>query len=663
MNFLRLPKKMLITLALLLYVLSLAAALVPISSLRIDNSLEIWFYENDPDRSAYDKAHQLFGNWDWLSIYVRPQNSIYDTGFLSTVSELSNKLKALHDVRKVISISNARGNLLNESELSYQEILGTPPWTPEQLGQFQKTLDTNLVYRKALIQPESNKDTTILLQIHNRDTDKDAYRIELINNIDNILSTYRGSIKYYALAGTPYLNAELNRSSRHDMYVFIPLVTLLVMVIAWLIFHNIRDVIITMVTLSGVTLWSIGLMMLKYELNMVTIMMPTILVTVSVANVMHVIVSFHLLRREHCDWSTEKAVKTVMKDLWIPSLGTTTSTAFGFLSLVQADIFPITLLGYFSALGIMFAYVLTFTLLPLLLMVFWGNSKTDIDISQVKENRSFFYRIPWFSIISKTSLVYPFFVIGLFAVIGGGICVGIYKLDADTDYVDMFTEKTHVKAHYRDIKQAGYATNSLTMLIHAPNGLEDATTFRSAMVLEQAIAKLPLTKTVFEPVKILAEVDRALAIDKGTWQANFQGYGREAFAQLMLTAEISGNDDLRDVLTPDYKNFQMMIFTYNLSSHEIRTYANDLSQLAHSILPPGSQISITGTPLLWANMDHHLLVSQSNILRLFPEINLPIRWVESRCPIWVGLGYVPVWLQSSASLLWTVKSLSGKPFC
>lgn len=607
-------KKTLQIAALILYVLSLGLACIPISTLGIDNSLEIWFYEDDPARLAYDRGHQIFGDWEWMSIYVLPKNGIYDGSFLNALRDVTTKLEALTSVRKVISLTNAKGNLLDQNELSYQSILGAPPWTPPQLEQFRTTLDTNLVYRKALIQTGSPKDSTILLQINNRAMDKDAYRITLVNAIHDVFSTYIHSVDYHALAGTPYLNAELNRSSRHDMYVFIPLVTLFITGIAWCVFRNIRDVGIILVTLSGVTIWSIGLMMLKYELNMVTIMMPTILVTVSVANVMHVIISFHLRQAEHPEWETERAIKTTINELWKPSLGTATTTAFGFLSLVQADIVPIALLGYFSALGIMFAYVLTFTLLPMLLVLCWEGSPQRYVPTGNALNPSSLLRISWFSLISKTSLRYPLVTLAVFIIIGGGICAGISHIEADTDYVDMFTESTSVKHHYKTTKDAGYATNSLTMLITAPQGIEDAATFRSIMALEQAIEAAPLTRSLIGPVKILTEVDRALAVDKLAWKPSFAGYDRNAFAQLILTAEISSNDDLRDALSLDHKYAQLTIFTDNLSSQEIRRFANDLSTLATKTLGSGGKAEVTGTSLLWANMDSHLLASQSNIL-------------------------------------------------
>jgi predicted RND superfamily exporter protein len=599
---------------LILFFGSLVAAALPMGNLKVDNRFEIWFYQQDPNLQHYERGRALFGAWDWMSILVRPRQGVYSESFLLALRDIAAQIKALPDVKKVISVANAKGNRLEADELSYQSILGPAPWTPGDLGQLRKTLESNLAYRDGLIKPGSDRDTLVLVQVKNRSQDSEAYRIALLDRIGAILEAHRGEIENYALVGSPYLNAELNRSSRHDMYVFYPLVTLLVTIVAWIIFRNVRDVAVTLISLGGAMVWSVGLMMTRYELNMVTIMMPTILMTVAVANVMHVIVSFHQTRRAQPAWSAEEAMRDVRRRLWVPALGTTTTTAVGFLSLTQTGILPITLLGYFSALGIMFAYLLTFTLVPLLLVLFWDNPAKARKVEERLETRSLVHRADWPGRLAFVSFRHPYLALLLFAAIGAAILGKLSQLDADTNYVEMFHASTRVKGNYDTVKQAGYAANSITMLIDAPQGLEDEPAFRAVQALGDRIEALPETRTVLSPVKLIAEVDRALAEDRSRWTPTFPGYGREAFAQLMLTAEMSGNDDLADLLAPDHKVFQLTIFTDYMSSREVTAYAKRLQALAQETLPVGSTAAVTGLPVLWANMDRQLLASQSNIM-------------------------------------------------
>ncbi len=243
---------------LLLFLASIGLAAISISSLRIDNRSEIWFYDQDPAIKSYERGHDQFGDWDWMSVYLTPQDGIYAEPFLRAVNIISNKIKALSDVRKVISMTNARGNRLDNDELSYQSILGSEPWKPTDLEQLRKTLEANPIYAGGLIKPGSDQSTLVLVQVKNRGEDKEAYRVKLVDEIHHILRDQRATIADFAIVGSPFLNAELNRSSRHDMLVFYPLVSLLVMLIAWFIFRNIRDVATVFLALTGATAWSVG---------------------------------------------------------------------------------------------------------------------------------------------------------------------------------------------------------------------------------------------------------------------------------------------------------------------------------------------------------------------------------------------------------------------
>ncbi|MEW5754902.1 MAG: MMPL family transporter [Pseudomonadota bacterium] len=601
--------------ALLFFLAAIGIALIPISSLRIDNRFEIWFYDQDPAIASYDQGHAQFGNWDWMSVYVTPQEGIYSEPFLRAVSTITDGIKALPDVKKVISITNARGNRLDNDELAYQAILGPGPWTPADIAQLRSTLETNLIYRGGLVQPGSDASTLIMVQVNNRADDKEAYRVELVDDVDAILRGQSGgAVADYAIAGSPFLNAELNRSSRHDMLVFYPLVSLLVTVIAWVLFRNLRDVATVLLALTGTTAWSVGIMMTKFDLNMVTIMMPTVLVTVSVANVMHVIVNFHAKRRAHPDRQTWTLATSAVKELWVPALGTTATTAVGFLSLTQTGVLPVSLLGYYAAAGIMFAYVITIVLVPILLTLFWGDFAGGATPAQPRGAPAQIGRTAWSAFFQKTSFKRPYLILCVCAAVAVPILAQLPSLDADTNYVGMFHEDSLVKQYYDKVEHSGYATNSVTLVLHAPQGLEDERVFRALVRLEERIAALPKVRNLASPVKLIAEVDRALAEDKTQWRADFPGYGREAIAQLILTAEISGNDDLADMLSTDHRDFQLTVFTDYMSSREVSAFAAQLAALANDHLPKDVTVSVTGLPVLWANMAARLIDAQSAIL-------------------------------------------------
>ncbi|TPW17664.1 MAG: RND efflux transporter, partial [Halothiobacillaceae bacterium] len=293
---------------------------------------------------------------------------------------------------------------------------------------------------------------------------------------------------------------------------------------------------------------------------------------------------------------------------------TTSTTAVGFLALTQTGILPVTLLGYYAAAGIMFAYLITIIVVPLLLTLFWGDWGNDgVTVRRLGDN-ALINKTTWSTLYEKTSFKHPYLTLLLFVAVSAAVLSSISSLDADTHYVNLFHEKSPVKHYYHQVEEGGYATNSITLLLHAPQGLEEEAVFRSMLVLEEKIEAMPEVRNLASPTKLIAEVDRALAEDKQQWRPGFPGYGREAMAQLILTAELSGNDDLADLLEKEHRDVQLTIFTDYMSSREVTRFAASIEALARDVLPKDVEVSVTGLPVLWANMAAQLLSSQSTIL-------------------------------------------------
>jgi predicted RND superfamily exporter protein len=102
-------------------------------------------------------------------------------------------------------------------------------------------------------------------------------------------------------------------------------------------------------------------------INLILTVLPSIIFVVAMSDVMH-LVSKYLdeLRsgREKID-----AVKVAYKEVGKATLLTSVTTAIGFLTLLFVDMQPVQAFGIFTAIGVLLAFVLAYTLLPALLIL------------------------------------------------------------------------------------------------------------------------------------------------------------------------------------------------------------------------------------------------------------------------------------------------------
>ena len=112
------------------------------------------------------------------------------------------------------------------------------------------------------------------------------------------------------------------------------------------------------------SLWTFGLIFgLGREVDIVTVIVPIFVIVMGSADGLHFVTHF----QEETDAETVGRVRSALREVGTPMILTTVSTAAGFLSLLITDVQPIRQLGLFTAIGIVFAGIISFFSLPALI--------------------------------------------------------------------------------------------------------------------------------------------------------------------------------------------------------------------------------------------------------------------------------------------------------
>lgn len=587
---------------------------IPISSLKIDNSVDVWFYDKDPDLKHYQHFLSSFGAWDYLVIAIGAKNSIYSEEYLRSLRNIEAFLKTVDDVIKVTSIANAKVNTQREDGLSYESVIGATIH-PDAITQLRDTLSRNKIYRDGIIKVDEPRTSLMLIQVDNKLGIDEPRRIAMMASIRRAIEAEPAFGRYH-LVGTPNINAELNKSSKRDMLLFYPLVSLFILIFAWLVFRTVNDLIITFSVVLAAIICSMGAMMFAgYKLNMVTILMGTVLLSLSMASVVHLVTRFHQIRDQDTDLSDLDAITKAVKELWVPCLGAAITTICGFLSLTLTHILPISLLGYFCAFGIFLAFIFTFSVGVVLLPSLWHGKRNRKFVSTQQNKGAHIYK-KIANFLTRQAAERTGWVITLFLLAAAPFVAGLSKLDADSDYLRMFKDSTRIADDYNIVERLGFGTSVIAVHFSLQAGLADEETFRSLMRFSDAVMALAPVQKVITPTDMVAEVDKALSDVPERWQPGFTGYGRPAFAQLLLMAESSGNDDLSDYLSLSHKEAQIGIFTHYLSGAETIALKEMIEALIRQHMPNSVSAVVTGVPIMWANMDGFLFKSQRHSLAI-----------------------------------------------
>ena len=229
-------------------------------------------------------------------------------------------------------------------------------------------------------------------------------------------------VKYH-IAGFPVVIGVFMDMMSKDMGMMIPIAILVVLVVLAISFRSVRGVVIPALTVVLSVLWSMGVMaFLGFPFTTATSVLPIILLAVGTAY------GIHLLNRYNEDVSfsddRKEVVQTSVKNIGQAVVMAAITTVAGFSSLATSDLTIIQHFGAFSALGIVFALILTLTFTPAML-VLWKlpRKKAFKNRDQLHDQGGILIRFMhrWANLVIKRPGV-------VFVLMGGAFLISCYLM-------------------------------------------------------------------------------------------------------------------------------------------------------------------------------------------------------------------------------------------
>lgn len=406
-----------------------------LKNLEPDFEFEKFFPKGHPDTEAYAQHIDQFGyDNDYLHVIIIRENGLFDKSFLALASAFEKSLYDIPDVENVYSPLSLQHVVKSPTGLVIFPLLHTDNPTAYQLRQDSLRIFGNPFYKAAF--SEDGKAISIYLH-HANFTDQE--RGERL--LDAIKEKARlNGIQELKLVGKLSASGVFIEYIQQDFGKFLFGSLALSFILLLVIFRNVKSAILPFLISMLSMVWLFGCMgLIGYRINLLSSLLPPILFFVSMSDAIHLL---NALKK--VDGTSKAArIKQALAIVWTPTLLTSITTAIGFLSLIWINTEPVQLLGLFAALGILFAFVLTFTL-GLIMASTTNYENTNIGL-RFPEN--------WLSVLFKNKR----------AIIGGMLLLialaipGIYQLKVDAYLLDDLPAKTQVRKDfdYSDVQLGG----------------------------------------------------------------------------------------------------------------------------------------------------------------------------------------------------------------
>lgn len=322
--------------------------------------------EDEPAVRRLNEAEATFGSQDLFLIAIEaPEGeTIFRPETLRKFKELEEGLQEIVGVDAVRGPATAYVIYGTPDSVVVERAMRRVPQTPEEIERYQRRVMGDRNLRGWLIS-EDGRAGAISVQL---EVWADAPLV--VGQIEELIRPYQGPERIY-LVGEPVLRSATALSMMRDLRVLTPFVVLVMVGVLFLSFRSLRGVILPVLVVLVSTLWTVGSMALfDVPMTPFAVVLPVMLIAIGAADGIHILNKYYEEAAERSDDSpqTRRAVVlATLEEMAVPVILTSLTTAAGFLALRASFLWPQRQFGVFTALGILYAMVLSLTLLPALL--------------------------------------------------------------------------------------------------------------------------------------------------------------------------------------------------------------------------------------------------------------------------------------------------------
>ncbi|MDA7737041.1 MMPL family transporter [Porticoccus sp.] len=341
------------------------------SSLEFSSNYRVFFSDNNPELAAFEDLQATYTKNDNILFVMEPKNKkkegVFNNITLSAVEKLTAEAWKIPYTIRVDSLSNFQythsigDDLIVEDLVIDAESLSSLELSKKREASLEEPLlRNNLVTTNSAVTA-----INVVLQYPDLNLLEVPEAVRAARDLRQLMEVDFPDIKIH-LTGVSMLNNAFSEVGLLDAGTLTPIMFIVILLISWLILRFFAGtvVIFLVVTLSTVVgMGAAGFFGIK--LTPISMSASTVILTLAVADSIHILVSFKTLMREG---STKlESIIEAARINFLPVTITSVTTIVGFLALNFSDSPPFWHLGNITAIGIFTAWLLSITLLPAIL--------------------------------------------------------------------------------------------------------------------------------------------------------------------------------------------------------------------------------------------------------------------------------------------------------
>jgi len=581
----------------LLLMLLIAAG---VNRLGVNSGIEIFFAKDDPYLLAEQQLKRTYGREDNIFFVLDAgTGDLFTAKNLATIEAITDKAWQLPHARRVDSLTNYLHPRVDGDDITINPLIENA----SALSQSERLKAKAVaITDAALLGRLVNRDASVAginVTLQLPDTDSAAAIAASVSAAREIASQAMAENPAIAIhhSGWAVTEQTLAEVTGKDGATLMPVLFTLVLLMLAILLRSTSAVFATLIVIAlSIALGMGSAGWLGISLNSVNISAPTIILTLAIADCIHVFTSF--LKRLRQGGDKRSALSHAMAHTLYPITLTSVTTALGFLSMNFSESPPFRELGTIAAIGVLGALWITVTILPGLIMALPFKVNETGKTGLPMEGLARF-------VIKRHSGV---FWVSLAAIVLSAI--GLTRIELNDDPAGYFSSEVplHGALELIETKLSGTQTLHFSLPAAGVDGITEPEYLSQVDDFVQWLQNQPEVKNVEAFTQTLKRLNQVMHADDSQWHRLPDS--REMAAQYTLLYEISVpfGQDVTHQVSADKSSLKVSAILSNQQSQGLLAFEERAQHWLGSNTPD-IQVPASGASISFAHVGLRNIVS------------------------------------------------------
>ena len=324
--------------------------------------------DDNPVNVTYNEFLKIFGEEGNLVVLGVKDPLLFTVEKLNAWNKFSNDFKQYKEVEAVISIKDLQKLVKNNQKERFElePFIKDSIHSKAQIETLEKELFEQYPFYDNFLFNKETKTIRTALYLNKDIVNTSARKDFVINVLEKKVAAFEKAYNIdVRVSGMPYIRTLNAQNIVDEIGVFIGAALLVTSLIFFFFFRSFRATIISLLTVCIGVMWTFGILgLLKYEITVLTALIPPLIIVIGIPNCIFLINKYQHEVKSH--GNKAKSLQRVITKIGNATLMTNVTTASGFATFILTESTLLKQFGLVASLSILGIFMLCILVIPII---------------------------------------------------------------------------------------------------------------------------------------------------------------------------------------------------------------------------------------------------------------------------------------------------------